>query len=156
MIAIPRYIVKFDGAFAFLNNFYRHPFIHRGCWYETGEHAFQVDKVDDPQWKMRIQRAPTPRDAKRLGRVAPMTPGWIEYKRYDAMREVLADKFSPTGGLATQLVNTGNAILVEGNRHHDNTWGQCFCDACSTLQKHNLLGWMLMSQRSLLFYQGAR
>lgn len=144
-----RYITEFRGAYAFLNNFYRHSFTYRNLVFLTSEHAFHFDKTDDMEWKMRIHAAPTPQQAKQLGRQAPLADGWQAWRRYVSMESVLAAKFAPGSVLAQYLVSTGQTVLIEGNRWHDNDWGVCYCSNC-TGQGRNLLGWMLMRQRYLL------
>jgi len=140
-------VSEFRGDHEFLSNFYRFQFYYAGRSWATAEHAFQAEKTDNPDWKVRIQLAGTPMAAKKLGRRAPMRPGWDLYGRHFAMRAIIATKFAPGLWTADRLVATGNAVLIEGNNHHDNTWGACLCISCADVPKHNLLGYFLMQHR---------
>lgn len=144
----PQRITEFRGAWGFLSNFYQSPVTIDKITYPSGEHAFQAAKTDDHASKLRIQSAATSQQAKALGRQVRLVPGWEEWRRYDAMQEVVAAKFNPAGDLADRLMSTGCAVLIEGNTWHDNTWGSCLCGRCNG--GHNLLGWMLMKQRAYL------
>jgi predicted NAD-dependent protein-ADP-ribosyltransferase YbiA (DUF1768 family) len=77
-----------------------------------------------------------------------LVDGWNEWGRYDAMEKIIAAKFAPNTTFAALLAATGDTILIEGNKWHDNTWGICYCGVCRN--GHNLLGWILMRQRAKL------
>jgi hypothetical protein len=145
-IDCPRVIAKFSGQWNYLSNFYQTPVVIRGITYPSGEHAFQAAKTDDITTKQRIAAAHSSHQAKALGRSVPLVSGWNEWRRYDAMERVIAAKFKPGGELRNRLLATGDAVLIEGNTWHDNTWGICSCGRCTG--GHNLLGWMLMRQRA--------
>lgn len=49
--------------------------------------------------------------------------------------------------LRKQLLATNDAILIEGNRWHDNVWGSCTCRKCGN-KGRNLLGKMLIAERA--------
>lgn len=151
----PRQVTEFRGAFAFLSNVYRFTFYYRGVLFPTSEHAFHWDKTDDPILKERIRNAGTPHEAKAIGRSVSLVPDWQTYRRYVSMESILAAKFDPGLQTAEWLRNTGQAVLVEGNRWHDNDWGYCFCAKCAGTGR-NLLGWMLMRHRHYLINGGLR
>lgn len=144
-----RYITEFRGAYAFLNNFYRYSFVYRDLVFPTSEHAFHWEKTDDLVAKNEIIQAATPQEAKAIGRNVPLAPGWQEYRRYFAMEGILKSKFVMGSQTAEWLMGTGHAILIEGNRWHDNDWGCCYCPKCVGTGR-NLLGYMLMKRRYLL------
>jgi ribA/ribD-fused uncharacterized protein len=148
MIAVPRKITSFRGAYNWLSNFYQTPVVLDQITYMSAEHAFQAEKTSDFNMRRLIAAAATSTEAKRLGRAVNLVDGWNEYKRYDAMTRVLSAKFSYGSQLASWLLGTGSAVLVEGNTHHDHTWGICFCGKCPA--GHNLLGWVIMQQRRKL------
>lgn len=148
-------ISNFRGDHEFLSSFFRFQFMYAGRSWPTAEHAFHADKTDHPDWKVRIQLAPTPMAAKKLGRLVPIRAGWDLYGRHFSMRAIIAAKFAPGNWTAERLVATGNAVLIEGNRHHDNTWGVCVCPSCADEPKHNLLGYFLMHHRFWLCTGGA-
>ena len=63
------------------------------------------------------------------------------------MRVGLILKFSANPQLKTQLLNTNNDMLVEGNYWHDNIWGDCYCPKCVNITGKNYLGKLLMETR---------
>ena len=144
-------IDRFRGEYAFLSNFY--PCVVRialdpdkterlVCY--SVEHAFQALKTTDANARRRIATAPTASEAKRRGRDAQLRPAWDE-KRLAMMRSLLAQKFGPAHPhLARQLLDTGDAELVEGN-----TWGDRFWGVCDGVGE-NHLGRLLMERRAYL------
>jgi ribA/ribD-fused uncharacterized protein len=146
--APPHTITRFKGSYGWLSNFYQSPITLDQIVYPSGEHAFSAEKTTDRRMKNLIAAAKTSAEAKRLGRSVNLVDGWDAYRRYDAMVRVQVAKFAPNSLLAGWLVGTGDTVLIEGNEWHDNTWGICYCGQCSN--GHNLLGWILMQQRSRL------
>ena len=139
-------IDRFDGANAFLSNFWaKNPFLWNGDVFVTGEHAFQAAKAKDPLDYFRIRDSATPGAAKRLGRKVVLAANW-DKKKLDVMEAVLMAKFNPIaqGEMAQKLVNTGDAQLVEGNTWGDVYWG---VDATSGVGQ-NHLGKLLMLVRA--------
>ncbi len=63
-------IGRFRGEFAYPSNFHRHPSDCCDHTVPTAEHAFQTAKTRDGRERDRIRAAPTPAQAKRLGRRA--------------------------------------------------------------------------------------
>lgn len=119
-------IERFAGEYYFLSMFYRHEIRGaNGLVYPSGEAAFHGGKNSDPKIRAWIAAAPTPREAKRRGRLVPLRPDWDEH-RHVVMRAVLNAKFADLN-LANRLLATGDAALVEGNYWHDQYWGCCRC-----------------------------
>lgn len=71
-------INSFDGEFAFLSNFYNSPISDGEITYPTVEHYFQAMKTSNIEEVMEIAAAPTPGQAKRLGRKCHLRPDWEE------------------------------------------------------------------------------
>ena len=142
-------ITEFDGKYAFLSNFFYAPFVYDGIIYPTNEHFFQAMKTLDQEKRKQIAEAKTPGAAKRMGRQVQLREDWEEVK-YTAMRVGVERKFDAHPGLAEKLIATGDAILIEGNSWHDNTWGSCFCPKCATIVGKNWLGEILMERRKEL------
>lgn len=134
----------FDGAFAFLSNFYESPFTFEGITYPTNEHFFQAMKTLDVKERKTIAAARTPGVAKRMGRQVDLISSWEETKD-DIMYIGLKFKFSDPD-LAQKLLATGDAELVEGTTWHDQYWGICTCDKCQGAGE-NKLGQLLMRVR---------
>lgn len=53
-----------------------------------------------------------------------MRKSW-DNERIQVMRELIQIKFAPGTPLATQLLSTGTAQLIEGNTWNDQFWGVC-------------------------------
>lgn len=136
----------FDGEFAFLSNFYEHPIQYKGIVYPTNEHFFQAMKSLKEDERKMIAAAPTPGKAKRLGRSITLRADWEKVK-YDVMLLGLRLKFCDIE-LREKLRKTGDEMLIEGNYWHDNTWGDCSCDACKERSGRNMLGKLLMQVRN--------
>ena len=142
-------ITEFDGKYAFLSNFFYAPFVYDGIIYPTNEHFFQAMKTLDQEKRKQIAEAKTPGAAKRMGRQVQLREDWEEVK-YTAMRVGVERKFDAHPDLAEKLIATGDAILIEGNSWHDNTWGSCFCPKCAAIAGKNWLGEILMERRKEL------
>lgn len=147
----PMIIDRFAGEYAFLSNFYPAQIISRAGVYPTVEHAFQASKAPTLELHQQIAAAPTPGEAKRLGRRVELPKGWNTHARYIVMEWLLQVKFCAGSELAHRLLCTHDALLIEGNTWHDQTWGDCRCGKIGCKEEgHNLLGWMLMKQRDYL------
>ena len=86
-----------------------------------------------------------------MGRKEPNLPeNWNDISG-DIMKDILTAKFA-VPEMRERLLATGDATLVEGNRHHDNIWGCCICDSCRAKNKPGLnrLGKILMEIRDSL------
>ena len=152
MIDDSKVIDSFTGQHAFLSNFYLAEVEFEGRTYPTTEHAYQAAKIQhDGIGRSYIAEADTPKMAKKLGRSVPLRSHWDGYWKHAVMDLVLAEKFSYAKhpALADLLISTGDALLIEGNTWHDNTWGNCVCGhpLCAR-QGHNLLGVALMRRRA--------
>lgn len=144
-------IHSFYGRWAFLSNFYPSPLAWEGITYPTAEHAYNAGKTTNRAARYVIAEAPTPALAKRKGRALELRPNWDLQVRYEVMREILWAKFTAHPGRIDALLSTGDALLVEGNRWHDQVWGDCYCGRPQCLEPgHNHLGWMLMELRAQL------
>ncbi len=157
-------IDRFEGAHAFLSNFYPYntdseeaihltpPVVLKGRSFRSAEHAYQACKTTDLQAQAEIAAASSPGAAKALGRRAPMRPGWDDMK-VRVMRQVIQAKFAPTTALSHRLMLTGNKKLVEGNTWGDTFWG-CVLEPSETSYGTwvgaNNLGLLLMEQRKAL------
>lgn len=146
-----RVIAEFSGAWAFLSNFHQSPVVlDDGLSYPSAEHAFQAQKTGNISERMSILHCRTARDAKAAGRKVTLIDDW-DGVRKRVMLDVVMAKFWQRPELADALCGTGSAVLVEGNRWHDNYWGDCHCGrpACER-PGSNYLGRILMSVRLVL------
>ena len=116
-------IDRFDGEYAFLSNYSASPFRINYVLFPTMEHYFQANKADNQNDYLHIAYAPTPGEAKRLGRKIQLRPDWEEIKD-NVMLTGLRKKFA-NPELRNLLLATGDEELVEGNYWGDTYWGVC-------------------------------
>lgn len=146
-------IKLFRGVYEFLSNYYDPcPVTYKGLTYRNSEAAYQAQKCKNKDRKI-VFTDMTPDQAKDLGRLVDIVDGWDD-KKAEVMREVVHAKFSQHPELATQLLQTGDQELVEGNYWHDNFFGACECPACRDLPAENWLGLILMDERDRLRTEG--
>lgn len=142
-------ITAFADEHRFLSNFW---FVPGGVRLgdltgPTVEHVFQAAKTLDPAQRAAVLAAEKPGPAKRLGGRVTLRPDW-ERVKLGVMARLQASKYAQPD-LAQQLLATGDALLVEGNRWCDTFWGVCSCPAHND-QGQNWLGQILMIHRSVL------
>jgi hypothetical protein len=144
----------FDGTeYEFLSNFHPAQVIHNGFFYSSTEAAYQASKSLDPKVWERFATFDEPNYAKRMGQKIKCRDDWPEVK-YQIMYDLVKQKFMRHPKLAKQLLDTGDAILIEGNWWHDTEWGVCNCKACGNVGQ-NWLGRILMMVREEV-YQAQR
>ena len=136
-------ITSFSGDYAFLSNFYPAPTPYEGIVYPTSEHAFQAAKTLDMAERRRLAGLSTPAQVKHAGRRVVLRSDWEQVK-IAIMTAIVRAKFQHNTELAKKLSATGNAELVEGNRHRDRFWGVCGGKG------QNWLGRILMEARAEL------
>lgn len=122
-------IDSFKGDFFFLSNFYERPVLYEGLVYQNTEAAFQAAKCESIHDRMQFCTL-RPSQAKQLGRRVHLRSDWEEVKD-QIMRDILQCKFSQSPHLKKLLLETGDALLVEGNTWHDRDY---------TLQAHSVRG----------------
>jgi len=115
-------IVSFRGEFGFLSNFHPCKVMLSGTDYPSVEHAFQAGKTRSPTERLKILNAPTPGEARRLGQEVDLRPDWEDVKIV-LMKFLVRKKFNRDPVLAQQLLDTGDAELIEGNHWKDRFWG---------------------------------
>lgn len=106
----------------FLSNFDKVPIAYEGITYPTSENAFQAAKSLDPDIRKEFVNL-TPGQAKKKGRHIDLRPDW-ETVKLQVMENILRIKFA-TPKYKQLLLNTGNAVLIEGNTWNDTYWGVC-------------------------------
>jgi ribA/ribD-fused uncharacterized protein len=142
-------IDEFQGEHRWLSNFWPAAVYLKSIRYPTVEHAYQAAKTLNPDMRERILLAPTPAEAKRLGRTVTLRKDWNTVKDR-MMYDFVEQKFCYIPELMHKLLATGDAILIEGNMWHDNYWGECQCMRCYELTAQNKLGEILMDIRRRL------
>ncbi len=141
-------INDFNGEYRFLSNFYQCDFEYKGLTYHNAEAAFQAQKCDTEEAKVKYTQIKNPVVAKRMGKKESGFPSNWDEICYGIMKDILIAKFSNLE-LLEKLKATGNATLIEGNTWHDNRWGHCTCARCSQKEGLNWLGKILMEIRAL-------
>lgn len=141
-------IDKFDGDYAFLSNFYECSVVFFGEKYDSSEAAFQAMKCERQQDHQFFTSPCTPSESKKLGRHIKLRPDWEKVK-YDYMFHIVLEKFMQHPALAQRLIETGDAILIEGNTWGDRIWGTTK-DSNGKWIGENNLGKILMKVRDML------
>ena len=145
-----RVIDEFKGDYSFLSNFYnKYQFEFEGLTYHSSEAAFQAQKCSTEEEKIKYTKITNPVVAKQMGKKEPGFPSNWDEISYGIMKRILMAKFS-VPELKEMLKDTGDAILIEGNKHHDNRWGKCLCNSCKNKEGQNWLGKILMEIRETL------
>lgn len=140
-----RFLSNVGGKYAAFSNFAHSPFTLDGHEWQTVEHYFQAAKfVDHPAYYAKIRDADSPAEAKRLGqyRKLPIVPDW-DRTRCAVMERALMAKFSQNDDLRQLLLGTGDARLIEANKH-DEYWG------IGSGRGANRLGRLMMKVRAAL------
>lgn len=117
-----RPITRFVGEYYCFSNFFPARVLFEGIEYPTSEHAFQAAKTLDHVRRYSIARLPTPRSAKREGRLVMLRSDWEEVK-VPIMEAILRDKFTRHSRLHWVLLSTRDRPLIEGNTWGDREWG---------------------------------
>ncbi len=138
-VATAKPITTFRNTF--LSNFAPAQIEYEGIVYPSNEHFYQAMKTEDIAKRQQIAKAPNAAAAKRMGNVS--RPNWDSIKD-KVMMFGLKQKFAPGSPLAKKLIETGDAVLMEGNTWGDTYWGM-FAG-----KGENRLGKMLMEIRDEL------
>ena len=141
-------ISRFKEKYNFLSNFSYSKIEYEGYTYMNVEAAFQAQKNESNVYKLGMQFN-DPSTAKKDGRIIELRPDWEQVKD-NLMYEIVKAKFEQNDVLKTQLLNTNDEVLVEGNTWHDNYWGMCTCERCTRKNYSNNLGKILMRIREEL------
>lgn len=139
-----REITSFSGEYSFLSNFYPCRIEYDGIIYPSSEHAFQAAKTLSRGERRDIAALSTPGKAKRAGRHVTLRPNWDDI-RVSVMEDILRIKFHDPV-LRQKLLDTKNAILIEGNNWNDKFWGMVYYRPGNWHGENNL-GRLLMKIR---------
>ncbi len=147
-----KYIKNFtDDDTRFLSNFYPYKkdgtkydvdvyIVYNNIVFDCVENAYQAAKFLDIQ-KQKDFSSLTPYETKEYWiDKTPENQNW-EYIKLDIMKDLVFQKFNNSQQLKKMLIETGNAILEEGNTWNDTFWG--ICDG----KGQNHLGKILMDIR---------
>lgn len=140
-------IDEFRGDYQFLSNFYPSEITRNGISYPTAEHFFQAHKAIDIENHFYIAGLKTPNEAKRVGRRVELRESW-EIEKYHIMHVAVTLKFFQNSYLGDMLLETGDAMLLEGNTWNDTVWGVIWDDSTGAWIGRNHLGDILMDVRN--------
>ena len=114
------------------------------------EAAFQASKCDNLADRIPFQYL-NPAEAKKLGRKVRLRSDWEDIKLF-MLKELVRLKFISNPDLLNCLLETGDAMLFEDNKWHDNYYGNCICNRCQNIIGLNYLGATLMQLRDQLLH----
>lgn len=137
-----------DAPYQVFSNFHPCTVTYEGIIFPSVETAFQAAKTLDMAERRKIAHM-YPGAAKKYGRTLTIRTDWEQVKQ-SVMLYLLRQKFAPGTENARLLLNTGDAVIEEGNWWHDNYWGICRCNRCAGKIHENHLGRMLMQLRQEL------
>lgn len=134
-----------EDAYGIFSNFALYPIKLKGKTWPTSEHYYQAQKVVGTDWEEKIRLCTTPKEAFDMTRLAefPERADWAEVKD-DVMYTAVYAKFTQHEDLLRELLDTGEAILIEDSPV-DYYWG-CGSDGTGK----NMLGKTLMDVRKVL------
>lgn len=133
-----------NEGYEFLSNFYEAQITYNGLTYGSAEAAFQAQKCRTEEEKAAFTEY-KPAKSKGIGQKVLLRPDWEQVK-VSIMEEIVRQKFVQNPELAASLLQTGDKVLVEGNRWGDTCWGVDM----RTGQGENHLGKILMKVREEL------
>jgi len=137
-------IDSFQGEYRFLSNFWLCTIVYNGGYiYGSTEAAYQAAKSLNPADHVRFTRM-SPGVSKREGKRLIIRDDW-DIVKTRIMVELVRQKFTSHNDLKMLLLNTGDALLVEGN-----TWGDTFWGVCNG-KGENKLGKILMMVRQEIY-----
>jgi hypothetical protein len=139
----------------YLCNFFKTPITYKSRIWPSAEHIFQASKSLNEAVRELIRIANTPGKVGALGRIINPRPDWDDIKN-ELMLEIVRLKFDQNIKIREKLINTGDAILINGNTWHDNYWGDCKCRKCQDIKGFNYLGLILMVVRKELLIYGEK
>lgn len=144
------YFYSTREKFGEFSNFSNHGVELDGLWWPTTEHYFQAQKFEDTEYREKIRRAKTSKDAANLGRSRsiPLRADWEEVKD-SVMEKAVLKKFQTYAELKELLLSTGDEEIVE-NAPGDYYWG-CGKDGTGK----NMLGKILQKVREELRKEGS-
>lgn len=134
-------ISHFTKEYRWLSNFAPCKIILDGITYPSTENAYQAAKTLNLEERKYFETC-TPSEAKKQGMKVAMREDWDSIK-FAIMYYVNHQKFEKEP-YKTQLLNTGNVELVEGN-----WWGDTYWGVCNGVGENNL-GEIIMTIRFIL------
>lgn len=147
MVELIRFFKDYYEEFS---NFYKVKIEYESRIYNSVEIAFVAAKTKNQRIRYELTKLKSYESgkAKKLGRQIKLRENW-GLMRYPVMEKLIDQKFNYPK-FSEKLLSTGAAEIIEGNYHHDNFWGDCYCKKCKDIPGQNKLGKILMKKRSTL------
>lgn len=136
-------IHKFKDKTRWLSNMTLVNIRYNDCVYKSVEHAYQSAKNDSPLWKSFCLMEDNPYKIKMASKEIEIISNWDEIK-LDVMEKCLIEKFTQEP-FRTQLIETGNQNIQEGNEWGDKFWGVDLKESPNVGENH--LGRLIMKIR---------
>lgn len=141
----------------FLSSLSDSPIEFEGMTFPTAEHAYQAGKTKDPAIKKWLLSAPKPRHVAQAAHTLTdeddgLDPNWNKAK-FARMKAIIRAKFEQNPELKRQLLETGDAVLVEAGPTSKGVNGQANIVWGVPADGHpgkNALGRLLMEVRGEL------
>ena len=115
--------LKVRDQYGFCSNFWQAKVFYDGLVWQTNEHLYQAQKHRGTPVYQAIHECKTAWAAMKMGRAHPVAvPRWDDLKD-DNMRACAFLKFSQNRDIREQLLETGNARIVEAGAH-DSYWAE--------------------------------
>ncbi len=113
-------IDNFRGEYRWLSNFQFVSIVYEAISYTSTEAAYQAAKTTNRDEKLAISRM-SPREARLAGQSVTLRPDWHLIK-VSVMEDLTRLKFQDLL-LRSKLLDTKDAVLIEGNTWGDQFWG---------------------------------
>ena len=138
------YIDFFTAEHRWLSNFHECNIEYNGIIYPTTEHAYQAQKTNDKEIRLKFSQLKTPMEAKKFGSSVVVREDWFSVN-LKIMHDLNYQKFTKYPDLKLQLLATRPFDLLERNWWNDTFWGICNGKGL------NHLGKILMNIREQIF-----
>ncbi len=120
----PNVIDEFRGEYRWLSNFHLSPVRLFLRDFPSVEHAYQAGKSASPRDWDEMLKMKTCSQAKELGQRLILREDWEDIK-VGLMTYLVRKKFKTDPILEQKLLDTKEAVLIEGNDWNDIFWGMC-------------------------------
>jgi predicted NAD-dependent protein-ADP-ribosyltransferase YbiA (DUF1768 family) len=161
---MPNCIDSFKGKYAFLSDSYLASSRYESDFYGCEAAAFAAARIINVADRISFMAGNcSPWQVQKRLKTIPrkwIRPDWSSIQ-VDVLRKIMCERFTCSPA-REWLLDTGDALLINGNLHHDNFLGTCFCQTAptSTLKygahalckgvSQNIRGKMLMQLRDEL------
>lgn len=137
-------IKQFKDNYSWLSNFFESPITINGITYPTVEHAYQSQKSEDINWRLKCKTG-SPAYIKKESRKIEIDVKEWDKRKLKVMENCIHQKFTQEP-FKSLLLATGEEEIQEGNTWGDEFWGVNLKNG----KGQNKLGKLIMRQRDKL------